>query len=45
VGYLGQLHFGLVSCRELVPDIDTLAGYLTDELALLQQAAEKRAAG
>ena len=26
VGYLGQLHFGLVSCRELVPDIDTLAG-------------------
>ena len=45
VGYLGQLHFGLVSCRELVPDIDTLAGYLTDELALLVEAAEKRAAG
>jgi len=45
VGYLGQLHFGLVSCRELVPDIDLLAGYLTDELALLLTAAEKRAAG
>jgi diacylglycerol O-acyltransferase / wax synthase len=45
VGYLGQLHFGLVSCRELVPDIDVLAGYLTDELALLLTAAEKRAAG
>ncbi|MGB6583604.1 MAG: wax ester/triacylglycerol synthase family O-acyltransferase [Streptosporangiaceae bacterium] len=45
VGYLGQLHFGLVGCRELVPDIDTLAGYLTDELALLVEAAEKRAAG
>ena len=44
VGYLGQLHFGLVSCRELVPDIDTLAGYLTDELALLAEAAEKRIA-
>ena len=42
VGYLGQLHFGLVSCRELVPDIDALAGYLTDELALLAEAAEKR---
>ena len=28
-----------------VPLGDTLAGYLTDELALLQQAAEKRAAG
>ena len=44
VGYLGQLHFGLVSCRELVPDIDTLAGYLTDELAQLQLTAEKRTA-
>ncbi len=45
VGYLGQLHFGLISCRELVPDIDVLAGYLTDELALLLTAAEKRSAG
>jgi WS/DGAT/MGAT family acyltransferase len=44
VGYLGQLHFGLVSSRELVPDLDTLAGYLTDELALLAETAEKRAA-
>jgi len=35
IGYLGQLHFGLVSCRELVPDIDNLAGYLVDELQLL----------
>ncbi|HEU5391848.1 MAG TPA: wax ester/triacylglycerol synthase family O-acyltransferase [Streptosporangiaceae bacterium] len=44
IGYLGQLHFGLVSCRELVPDIDTLAGYLTDELALLEKAAKERTA-
>jgi diacylglycerol O-acyltransferase len=44
VGYLGQLHFGLISCRELVPDIDALAGYLVDELALLLEAAEKRTA-
>jgi len=43
VGYLGQLHFGLIACRELVPDIDTLAGYLPEELALLVQAAERRA--
>ena len=35
IGYLGQLHFGLIGCRELVPDIDTLAGYLVDELELL----------
>jgi diacylglycerol O-acyltransferase / wax synthase len=45
VGYLGQLHFGLVACRELVPDIDVLAGYLVEELALLAEAAEKHAAG
>jgi len=45
VGYLGQLHFGLVSCRELVPDIDTLAGYLVEELDLLLKAADQRAAG
>ena len=45
VGYLGQLHFGLVSSRELIPDIDRLAGYLPEELALLAEAAEKRAAG
>jgi diacylglycerol O-acyltransferase len=45
VGYLGQLHFGLVSCRELVPDIDTLAGYLVEELELLLKAADLRAAG
>jgi WS/DGAT/MGAT family acyltransferase len=45
VGYLGQLHFGLVSCRELVPDIDALASYLVDELELLLKAASQRAAG
>ncbi|HTV99606.1 MAG TPA: wax ester/triacylglycerol synthase family O-acyltransferase [Streptosporangiaceae bacterium] len=45
VGYLGQLHFGLVCCRELVPDIEDLAGYLVDELDLLEQAAGQRATG
>ena len=44
IGYLGQLHFGLVSCRELVPDIDALARYLVDEMDLLVEAAEKRKA-
>jgi len=42
IGYLGQLHFGLVSCRELVPDIDALAGYLADELKVLLKAAAQR---
>jgi diacylglycerol O-acyltransferase / wax synthase len=44
VGYLGQLHFGLVACRELVPDIETLASYLVDELELLVKAVDERAA-
>jgi diacylglycerol O-acyltransferase / wax synthase len=44
VGYLGRLHFGLVSCRELVPDIDTLVGYLADELEVLEEAAGRRTA-
>jgi diacylglycerol O-acyltransferase len=42
IGYLGQLHFGLVSCRELVPDIEQLAGFLEDELEVLAKAAASR---
>ena len=45
VGYLGKLHFGLTSCRELVPDIDTLASYLVDELELLAKAAAQHPNG
>ncbi|HSR83380.1 MAG TPA: wax ester/triacylglycerol synthase family O-acyltransferase [Streptosporangiaceae bacterium] len=45
VGYLGQLHFGLVSCRELVPDIDALADYLVEELDVLLKAASQHPAG
>lgn len=44
VGYLGKLHFGLVSCRELVPDIDVLAGYLVEELDSLLKVVGQRAA-
>ena len=44
VGYLGRLHFGLVSCRELVPDLDVLADYLVDELDLLLKVASQRPA-
>jgi diacylglycerol O-acyltransferase / wax synthase len=45
VGYLGKLHFGLLACRELVPDLETLAGYLVDELELLLKAADARVPG
>ncbi|MGH8997434.1 MAG: wax ester/triacylglycerol synthase family O-acyltransferase, partial [Acidimicrobiales bacterium] len=44
VGYLGRLHFGLVACRELVPDIDALAGYLVEELDILAKAAAEHTA-
>jgi diacylglycerol O-acyltransferase / wax synthase len=44
IGYLGRLHFGLLGCRELVPDIDTLAGYLAEELETLANAAVERRA-
>jgi WS/DGAT/MGAT family acyltransferase len=45
VGYLGRLHFGLTSCRELVPDIEALASYLVDELELLAKAAAQHPNG
>ncbi len=37
------MHFGLIACRELVPDLDRMAGYLVDELALLSQAVSQQA--
>ncbi|MEP6816325.1 MAG: wax ester/triacylglycerol synthase family O-acyltransferase [Marmoricola sp.] len=43
VGYHGQLHFGLIACRELVPDIEKLADYLVEELEELVSAASKAA--
>jgi len=35
--YDGRLDFGLVACRELVPDVWNLMGYLEDALAALVQ--------
>jgi diacylglycerol O-acyltransferase len=37
--YLGNLDFGLLACRELVPDVDVLAGHLPEALEELRQAA------
>jgi WS/DGAT/MGAT family acyltransferase len=39
LSYLGSLDFGLLACRELVPDIWDLMGYLGDELKALREAA------
>jgi diacylglycerol O-acyltransferase / wax synthase len=38
--YLDSLDFGLVSCRELVPDLDAMADYLIDEIETLAKAAD-----
>jgi len=35
MSYGGQLHFGSIACRELVPDIENLSCYLRQELELL----------
>ncbi len=39
LSYMGSLDFGLLACRELVPDIWDLMGYLGDELKELKEAA------
>jgi diacylglycerol O-acyltransferase len=45
MSYRGKLFFGLIACRELVPDLDVMAGYLRDELDALTSAAASVAAG
>jgi len=45
MSYRGNLYFGLIACRELVPDLDLMAGYLRDELDALTAAAATQAAG
>ena len=40
MSYRGTMFFGLVACRELVPDLDVLAGYLRAELDEMLAAAE-----
>jgi WS/DGAT/MGAT family acyltransferase len=40
--YAGQLDFGLIACREIVPDVTRIIGYLRDALAeLVALAAEQ----
>jgi WS/DGAT/MGAT family acyltransferase len=38
MSYGGGMHFGLIADRDLVPDLDVLAGYLVDELKVLVHA-------
>jgi WS/DGAT/MGAT family acyltransferase len=43
MSYCGRLHFGLVADRDLVPDLDDMAGFLADELATLRAAVQPAA--
>jgi diacylglycerol O-acyltransferase / wax synthase len=40
MSYMGNLDFGLLACREIVPDIWRLLGYLGDSLEELKKAAK-----
>jgi diacylglycerol O-acyltransferase len=40
IGYLGELHFGLVAAREIAPDLDELMAWFGEELETLVRAAE-----
>lgn len=43
--YAGDLHFGLIACRELVPDVWNLIGYLRDALDELLALATPDSSG
>jgi len=40
MSYCGNLYFGLVACRALVPDLDVMAGFLRDELDALTSSSD-----
>jgi WS/DGAT/MGAT family acyltransferase len=44
ISYLDQLDFGLIACRDVVPDIDKLTGYVVAEFEELKRAVEQRGA-
>jgi WS/DGAT/MGAT family acyltransferase len=39
ISYLGTIHFGLVACPDLIPDVDHLAALIPPALAELKKAA------
>jgi diacylglycerol O-acyltransferase len=39
ISYLGQVHFGLVACPDMLPDVDHLAELIPESLAELKKAA------
>jgi WS/DGAT/MGAT family acyltransferase len=43
MSYRDGMFFGLIACRELVPDLDDMAGHMVTELALLSAEVDRRA--
>ncbi|HEX8132026.1 MAG TPA: wax ester/triacylglycerol synthase family O-acyltransferase [Actinomycetes bacterium] len=43
MSYRDTLFFGVIACRELVPDVDVLTAYLAEELQVLADAVKPRA--
>jgi len=43
--YNGSLDFGIIACRELMPDVWDLMDYLSDAMQELKEAAKKHRAG
>jgi WS/DGAT/MGAT family acyltransferase len=44
MSYRDGMYFGLIACRELVPDVDDMAGHIVSELELLTAEVDRRAA-
>jgi len=44
MSYRDGMYFGLIACRELVPDVDDMAGHIVSELDLLTAEVDRRAA-
>jgi WS/DGAT/MGAT family acyltransferase len=43
MSYRDSLFFGVIACRELVPDVDRLTGYLKEELRVLTDSVDRAA--
>jgi len=43
MSYRDTLFFGVIACRELVPDVDRLTAYLEEELRVLTDSIDKAA--
>jgi len=43
MSYRDHLFFGVIACRELVPDVDRLTAYLEEELCVLTDRIDRAA--